>query len=220
MQSVDCDQGSSTSADNAFRTHGVTTILDLMDAGCSTIPPSMAGAVAYHPEWVFCGCHNQYTGGAQLTPDQHGFGLATFNKQLPLAQTPAYVAIGAVDPQYVVPASEQAPTTALYERLLVLMSGVQMAGPHLTAATFARGLGATAFPNPGAARPPLYQATVGFGHAHTMIRDYGIWWWDSSQSEADTGRQGGGGYCFADRGRRWSAGSWPTSMRLFSGPCR
>ena len=85
-----------------------------------------------------------------------------------------------------------------YRSLLMLASGLQLAGPGLTAETFDAGLSATAFPNPGAGKAPLYQASVGFDDLdHGMVDDVALVRWRSSR------------FCLVGGGTRWAFGDLP-----------
>ncbi len=206
-----------------LKRQGVTTVINLTDASQSQGLPLRADEVGYSPEWLFCGCRGQYSANYQLSPSDHVFGLAPLDKQLPAAQSMGWLAVHSVDPQLAptdLPVTWQAGRiNALYKRLLVLASGIQTAGPRLTPRTFHQGLSATRFPDPGAGTRPYYQARVGFGAGPVMVQDFAVWWLDSSQNDAVTGRVGGG-MCWASRGQRWEDRNWPRGIKIFAGPCR
>jgi hypothetical protein len=108
----------------------------------------------------------------------------------------------------------------LYQNLLVLASGIQMAGPHLTPQTFQDGLFRTRFPNPGADGPPWYQARVGFGPGnHSMVETEAPVWWSSSGQ--GTGEGNPQTFCYVAQGRRYGIGEWPVGdLPFFKPPCR
>jgi hypothetical protein len=106
-----------------------------------------------------------------------------------------------------------------YKELLLLSSGIQMAGPTLTPTTFSNQLHATEFPN---APSTTYPGHVGFeGNRHAMITDVTVGWFnDGAQSPtADPA----GAWCYAFRGKRITTGHWPTYKflppNLADAPC-
>src|SRR5439155_5467201 len=102
-----------------------------------------------------------------------------------------------------------------YRELLLLASGVQMAGPRLTPATFAAGLHRTRFPNPS---HPIMAGAVGFGDDFSMTDDATQLWWSSSQPGPYN--EGVGAWCYVDGGARYRSGTWPAgSAGLFRPPC-
>jgi hypothetical protein len=112
-----------------------------------------------------------------------------------------------------------------YQELLLLASGIQMAGPRLTPETFAAGLHATTFPNPGAGAAPYYQGSVGFpGTSTTMVEDYQAFWLDTRESGQDVQNSKGvnqsKAFCAVGLGRRWDVDTWPSTDGLYRGGCR
>jgi hypothetical protein len=188
---------------------------------------------SYFPEWVVSSYMDMDISWAgHLAPAQeaqHFFGLSFFNKDLPADQQPVSWALKEVDPSWTwEPGSADQyrdPTSAqwyLYDDLLLLASGIQMAGPDLTPQAFQAGLFRTSFPNPGCGGPPYYQACVGFPDVHHMYQDAAAIWWDPTQSSYGSRfDQAGGAYCYAALGARHPAGTWPAErVPLFTGPCR
>lgn len=104
----------------------------------------------------------------------------------------------------------------LYQSLLVLASGIQMAGPNLTPETFARGLQSQAFPNP---EHPLRAGNVGFARNHSMTNDVAEIWWNETARDP-YGDGGPGAHCYIDGGARRTAGRWPSGDdAYFAPPC-
>jgi hypothetical protein len=220
-----------------FRGDGVTSIVCLclnyelrgaqQDAYTSSPP--------YLPEWVINGYGLQdsdYQGGTSWVPpsDQNVFGLRSYNKSQPREAMPFWKALREVDPTF--PEGDLNVDWS-YWNLLVLASGIQLAGPNLTAESFQQGLQRTHFPNPGCGGPPDFQACVGFeGGSHTMIKDTALVWWDPNQPSVEydyaktknqyASKTGRGAYCYADLGVRRTLGSWPKQdPPIFNGrPCR
>jgi hypothetical protein len=200
---------------------GVTTVVCICHQGnvFSELMPQ-ATSQGYYPEWMLQHYMRQDDEGAAYTypPDQavHFFGLRVHNKIQLAANTPYGWAVHEEDPSYGVTGEFD----ALYLNLLVLASGIQMAGPHLTPQTFEDGLFRTRFPNPGADGPPWYQARVGFGPGnHSMEQtEVRVWWSNSGQG---TGEGRSETWCYVDAGRRYGIGEWPAEdPAFFTPPCR
>ena len=211
---------------------GVTTVI------CLCLKPLLGAATdnavvaGFFPEWFI-----QPFGGQD--PDESGWvinigqenqviGLRGWNKSLPRAQMPYWNAIREVDATY--PETQHNSDTTYWE-ILMLASGIQMAGPNLTPETFGAALQRTRFPNPSCGKAPFYQACVGFEASHTMIKDFAFVWWkpDGRSEEIDYSRHPdsyrankGGAYCYQETGRRYSLGTWPTrDLAVFgSNTCR
>lgn len=177
-----------------------------------------AEQIGYQPEWLILGTISETrdtnAGGTNPYYEiNHTFGLDGDNKSLPISEEPWFWAVKAEDPNASASSYNQASTgdpqlfPKLYHSLLLLASGIQLAGPDLTPANFTRGLMDAQFPNPGAGGPPYYQGTVGFGPGdHTMIQDETAGWYDESQPSNYTGTNGA--LCYVDSGRRRSLGDW------------
>jgi hypothetical protein len=205
-----------------LRRDGVTSLLWFPYGGGAqpSFPMTVASNLRYGPEWVTVGWNNYLTASTMTSQgDAKGasFGVAIWNKMPQLELDfwhRAYLAAGG-DPA-VVNGGGLPDGLAFYNEMLLLSAGIQMAGPHLTPETFAKGLQSTRFPNPGAAGPPFYQGTVGFGPGDvTMIDDYVPFWLDTRMTGAEvtssknlnTSRA----YCYVASGRRYDAANWPTS---------
>jgi hypothetical protein len=95
----------------------------------------------------------------------------------------------------------------------ILFRGIQMAGPHLTPATFAQGL--FAFPPAGGnpTSPLIYHTLL----APNAQKDFTEVFWDPTATGPDeTGGNGPGVLLKVDGGRRYQLGSWPrTDPRVF-----
>jgi hypothetical protein len=142
------------------------------------------------------------------------------NKLLPRQDMPWFWALREADPNADPGATTYYSADSRYEQLLLLASGIQLAGPHLTPQTFAAGLQRARFPNPGAQGPPYYQARVGFdGGRHTMSADATMFWFDPSRP-GTIDPSSPGAICYVDHGRRYGLGQWAKSDPVFfSGPC-
>jgi len=205
---------------------GVTSILCLCTAGDtrSVYMPAATGQ-GYQPEWVEStyinnDLDNTYAGNAPPDQSSHVLGETFRNKLLPKQDMPWYWAIREADPNADPQGSTYYSANSRYEQLLLLASGIQLAGPKLTPESFAAGLQRSRFPNPGAEGPPYFQARVGFdGGRHTMTADAAMFWYDP-QRPGTIDPSVPGAICYVDRGRRFSLGRWSRSdPAFFSGPC-
>lgn len=186
-----------------------------------------AAQVGYSPEWLSVGLSDEWEYGIYQnyrTGNGQYFGLLSRNKLLDLIDRPWYHAVKEVDPTRAIARPDV--WQDRYTSLLVLASGIQMAGPNLTPASFARGLVDTQFPNPGCGGPPFYQACVDFApDDHTMVDDFVLGWWNvgGRSPEADTRDTSNGQWCWIDMGKRYTPGSYPTTPAPFfdlTKPCR
>jgi hypothetical protein len=203
----------------------VTSVLCLCDSKelKETLMPA-ASAQVFQPEWLVGSyldndLDNSFNGAP---PDQasHVLGLLFRNKLLPKQDMPFYWAVREADPASDPTGGQYYAVSARYSSLLVLSSGIQMAGPHLTPQSFAAGLLRTRWANPGAGALPYFQARAGFdGGRRTFIDDAAMFWYDPgrrSTVDPDTT----GAVCYVRRGERHSLGTWPTGEQpFFQPPC-
>ncbi|HET6910050.1 MAG TPA: hypothetical protein VFH54_11975 [Mycobacteriales bacterium] len=211
-----------------FAADHVTSIFCL----CASTGPSgvmsAAEAIQYMPEWIFSSygySDDPYFIKAAANPPQlaHAFGLTEQPPSTPLVDQPVYWAVHSVDPTFAWDYSDinRANNLEPYRSLLIMASGIQMAGPHLTAATFAAGLRKAMFPNPTFYTKP---GAVGFNDAtRTMTTDSAMWWWSDNANEPVDANSGGPGTdCYVENGKRFSLNHWPrmdANKLLFSGAC-
>ncbi|MHB8507856.1 MAG: hypothetical protein ACYDGR_04305 [Candidatus Dormibacteria bacterium] len=209
------NQSLSTQAILAMKGHSpeVTTIL----CECNQVADNLreiAGGQAYFPEWV-AGTFlfqdddgPQSRGGQPSRQEEQTFGLTWWNKELAAPDMPWYWAAKEVDPSVSFTATDYLIIRTEYAPLLLLASGIQMAGPNLTPETFQQALWRTKFPNPGAGAAPYYQAYVGFpGQRHNEVGDASLVWWSDTQN-SNFG-DGAGTFCFARSGLRYGIGEVP-----------
>lgn len=217
---------------------GVSTMVALQDAGVTSVLclctsndlrdvyMRAASAQGYQPEWVQSSyintdLDNSY-GGGNAPPDQssHVIGISFRNKLQPRQDMPWYWAVKENDPAYEPSASAYYAGHSRYMQLLLLASGIQLAGPELTPETFAQGLHRARFPNPGARSAPYFQTEVSYaGPRHTMSGDASMFWFDP-QRPGTIDPSIPGAICYVDRGRRHALGGWPQGEPAFrSSPC-
>ena len=188
-----------------------------------TLMPA-ASAQTFQPEWLL-GTYldndldSSMSGGP---PDQisHVFGLVFRNKLLARQDMPFYWALKEMDPAGEPSGGAYYSLQARYGSLLVLASGIQLAGPRLTPSSFAAGLLRTPWANPGAGAPPYYQAAAGFeGGRRTFIDDAAMFWYDPGRQSTVNGEQAGS-VCYVRKGARYRLGNWPTGPQpFFQGDC-
>lgn len=207
-----------------MRQAGITSVFCLCQVFNSGTGIARASTVqSYYPEWLMNSYGqtdmNAFVGA--LWPAEHlahSFGLTFMPKQVAADQRPAVWALREADPAFNPSAADNDlnDLDLRYRDLLLLASGLQMAGPILTAETFEQGLHRTRFPNPDT---PQYAGHVGFGNNdHTMTDDAAEIWWSGAAIGPNSRQQGS--YCYVDHGARRALGDWPTTGDpFFTGPC-
>ncbi len=216
---------------------GVNAVVSMSNAGvtslmclCSVLDTrgkymTAASGQGYQPEWLMTtygndDLDNSYSGG-NAPPDQTGhiLGLSIRTKLLPKQDMPWYAAVREGDPSADPQGNAYYATNSRYSQLLLLASGIQLAGPDLTPASFQRGLQAARFPNPGARGAPTFQPLVGFQDRHVMSLDATLWWYDPNRP-GTIDPTVPGSVCYVDRGRRYGLGDWTRGdAAFFTGPC-
>lgn len=171
----------------------------------------------YFPEWIFStygwgdfsyGIHTFNYDAAQI---EHLFGITVNPRELRPENTPALWAIqeGRGDSDRVDKQTAGVIYTRrlAYRELLLIASGIQMAGPTLTPQTFEAGLQRTRFPNP---KLPSRQGDVGFAGDHSMTDDAAEFYWHNQATSPYPDEVGRGAYCYVDHGDRRRRDTWPT----------
>lgn len=184
-----------------MKSEGVTTIL----CGCDPIFPVFLSQKAaeqnYHPEWVVLGTAlTDWDVSAQLyEQDQwsRAFGVSSRGEERPIRAGLGYAAYKSVRDD--APAFTVEP---IYGTMLMIASGIQMAGPDLTPNTFEQGM----FAWPGGTGP---FGTWGFGPGnYTPTRDYKILWWDPDRTSIVN--KEAGSYVTMFDGERFQPGQLPS----------
>lgn len=184
-----------------------------------------ASQQGFFPEWIVSGVidldlDNSYHGAP---PDQASrvMGLSFRNPVLPRQNMAWYWAIKESAPGKDPTGGTSYSVMARYAQLSVLAAGIQMAGPHLTPATFQAGLFKARFANPGAGGPPYFQARVGFpGGRHTMTDDATLIWYSPTEP-GTVDPEFPGSVCYVRGGIRYTASTFPADDRdLFRAPCK
>lgn len=226
------DQDTAPQADNIIlqmSNAGVTTVFCV----CTNLAPLRASYMqsasnqGYFPEWVMTGIEggdvdNSFVAGqAPQEQARNVFGLTYHDRFFPRQQMPWYWAMKESDPAADPQGGVYYDAMSRYAQLLLIASGIQLAGPNLTPETFQAGLQSAAWANPGAGRAPYFQAAVGFpGGRHTWI-ETGAMFWYSATDGGTVDPAFPGAVCYVDQGTRYAAGRWPTATQpFFQGPCR
>jgi hypothetical protein len=189
-----------------LKTQAASLMAKLHDAGNTSVAcacdPIMqmylaqeATAIGYYPEWLISGVGfiDWDLGGqiiAKNAPEQwvRAFGGSPASAPVPPERSiarAAYRSVRADEPSVLV--------EELFNQLLILAIGIQMAGPDLTADTFQTGL----FSYPGGTGQA---GTWDFGPSrYTPVVDLREIWWDPQTVSAFNGESG----TYRDLGRRW-----------------
>lgn len=216
-------QQNAASATLQFKAHGVTSVFVLGDRSFLGQMMQDADAQSYQPEWLVTNYNlfdNPNVRSVMNGPaDQisHMFGITTVPMERQYQDRPSTWA----DPSQTY-GNESTSTgiQEIYHQLLLLASGIQMAGPNLKPETFQSGLQATTFPN--SPTPPIMPGKVGFaGGSHTMTIDAAEWWWSNNDpGPLPDEKSKPGAFCYVDHGARHSlVNPWSSGDPFFQGPC-
>ena len=220
------DPGKANNAVLQMKTDNITSVFCICNPWTYGAFTRAADNQSYYPEWLVdsYGGLDQWgylQGIAQAAPDQllHTFGITFKPRAVQPQVDPYWMAQEEVDPG--VTLGRDAITVGVaeevYRDLLLIMSGLQMAGPHLTPQTFQAGLERAVFPNPDT---PLFAGHVGFaGNTYAMTVDAAEFWYSPSDPSPYT-PSSGGAVCYVDDGARHAAGEWPHGGDpFFKEPC-
>jgi len=222
------DPGSANNAMLQLKQAGVSTVLCL----CATFPfgalTRAASTNDYHPEWVastFGGLDQVVILELAAAPRDELtslFGLTFVPREINPLLEPYNAALTEGDPTIgpQTKSTDYSNFTQVYRPLLLLASGLQMAGPHLTAQSFRDGLRKARFPNPITATHAGAVGVPAAGYAFTD--DAAEWWWSPTArgpySDDDTASKGA--YCYVDGGARHGLGEWQrANPDYFNGSC-
>jgi hypothetical protein len=179
----------------------------------------------YFPEWVMAGTVFADTSvfGRQYDKQQwaHAFGMSLIPPRIPVTQSRYYAIYTDCGAKPAPPAYNT--QGIIYANENLLFTGLELAGPTLSAKTFAAGLD----------NYPLLERDPNQLRPVTSYGDHGIWpngsdygggdttgfvWWDpKAPGEDETGTKGTGQYRYVDNGRQFLPGDVPTApMGMFS----
>jgi hypothetical protein len=216
-----------STAQNAMlqiRNDNVTSVICMCNFFSFGTLQRAAEASAYQPEWITStfglnDVNSSFTLGAGPNSQmQHTLGVTFQPRMVNPLLNPYNVAVQEGDPS-VTPdtASTGEAKLEVYRALLVLASGIQMAGPNLTVESFRDGLRGTVFPNP---ITQTHAGAVGFRpDGYSMTKDGAEWYYDVNARGpfADSGAKPGT-VCYLDGGARYELGGWPVGDAPFFGP--
>jgi hypothetical protein len=162
---------------------------------------------AYEPEWILgtqiqADFDNEVNNTEHWPVNQrsHVFGLTYQPRQWRISDMPSYWALaeGGDSAASGDCACWQPAWNTMYRGLLILFSGIQLAGPDLTPQSFERGMQAATYPNPVTR---LNAGFVGYqGGSHTTTVDAAEWFYSPEPVY---------GICYVDHGARHGLGDWP-----------
>jgi len=198
-----------------LKSAGVTSVILAGDPVFPTFLTKEATAQGYFPEWIVLGYAFTDTAvfGRQYDQKQwaHAFGVSL----LPARTTDAIDELG----NLITWQTGKPPAAKTFRELvqapLVFFTGVHLAGPRLTAKSFAAGL--YRFPPAATTTPTRLHLSWGRhglwkGTDLTGGDDATVIWWDPKAAGPDeVGRAGTGLYRYADSGRRYLPGQWPSA---------
>ena len=214
-----------TAAILKFKQADVTSVL------CVCVSPDygsmrrLAVDQAYYPEWLGTTFwNNDVTWGGESPPAEGTaltFGLTSTPPFVPLVSEPYRWAALEGDPATAPGAGDDQPlgrmaNIKMYKTMLLLASGIQLAGPNLTPETFAAGLQRATFPNP---EHPNQAGKVGFeGGTHSMTKEVAEFWWTFDQAGPDM--SAAPTPCYFPGAAHYRLGTMPSGRAgFFTSPC-
>jgi hypothetical protein len=203
----------------SLKTAHVTTVFVAADPIFPQFLTKEATAQGYFPEWVVLGYAYTDTAvfGRQYDQRQwaHAFGVSL----LPARTDDSVDQLATILSWQTGRPPEAKTFRVLVQAPLIFFTGVHLAGPHLTAASFRDGL--FRYPATRPLVPTLLHTSWGRhgiwpGTDYTWGDDLTVIWWDPNVSGPDeVGNQGRGLYRYALAGRRYLPGQWPADVGLF-----
>jgi hypothetical protein len=201
------DDSPTTAANMAkFRQAGVTTII--WPTGMEGTASANAARSGYLPEWVVAGdsfLDNFWTGQCQDQTSWHRHAIAVTPTPLipALQDTDCNKSLMQTDPNFA-DAGYTCSFRSFYEDLRQLFTGIQVAGPRLTAKTIDEGFHAIP---PIASKDPHVPACFYNPGDYTCVKDMAVAWWDKDGQ--DVNGSAPGCWRMVDGGARHFAGEWP-----------
>lgn len=191
----------------------ITTVIMWVDPLYPILITRQATNQQYFPEWYISGSGLSDTSAAGRQYDQqqwqHAFGIT------PLWVTWTEVAQSAGYREFhhgmpgMKPGDEGVLINIYRDPVQTIFTGIQLAGPRLTADTFAQGL--LNYPKTGGnPAAPLVFRTRAFP---TAIKDFAEVYYDiNAQGKDERGEQGSGLVMKSNGGRRYQVGQWPAGI--------
>jgi hypothetical protein len=219
--SGDFDPSSAQNAMLQLRNDHVTSVICMCNFFSFGTLARAADSSSYQPEWITStfGLNDVNSsfvlGAAPADQLAHTFGVTFQPKMVSPLENPYNVALQEGDP------SQSPDTTSLveaeleiYRALLLIASGIQMAGPHLTVQSFGSGLRNARFPNPVTS---LQEGAVDVKPGGYSMTADGAEWWYSTQDSGPFSDSSShpGTVCYLNRGQRHLLGEWPRGPAPF-----
>ena len=190
-----------------FKADGITTIVMGIDYVFGGQMANQASAQGYYPEWHVCGCFawdtniamHYFVNSAQW---RNAFGITAREVPMPLPETDWYRAYRAVENN-----GEPDSTVGMvvFNALVNLANGIQMAGPNLTPQTFMQGQ----FKIPSRTPDPIWSMGGGYSPGDLTYPDYvGFIWWSPTDMAPDDSA-GPGAYRHVFGGKKFRIGELP-----------
>jgi len=209
-----------TNAVTRMQSSGVTTVLVQADPILLPAFTQEATKQGWFPEWVLGGAPFIDTSTFARTFDQaqwaHAFGISYFPPQVrPEANPPhrLYEWFHGSPPAV----EGSLPLLLLHPQVTLFFTGLQHAGPNLTAQTFRDGL----FLMPPTPRA-VTQPSVSYGGQRWSSPDYAgiddmveLWWDPDAEGIDEGGAEGRGMYRYVDGGRRFLVDEWEPGLDVF-----
>ncbi len=203
------NQNDVTAMMTSFKNAGCTTLVPLVDPIEPILITKEASKQLYFPEWFVVGTGLSDTTTIARFYDQsqwsHAFGISPLWVTWDVTEnSPGYIeyhnAMGGRK-------GDEGVLINVYRALpQTLFRGIQMAGPKLTAQTFAQGMYSIP-PQGGVPANPLVFVSRQYP---TEIKDFSEIWYDANANGPDERSKNGQGMIVrADGGRRYKAGQWP-----------
>jgi hypothetical protein len=192
---------------------GVTSVVLDGDPFAPVFLTKEATNQGYFPEWIVTGSVLTDTSAFARLYDQrqwaHAFGISELSGRVTEVHSEAF---RLYEWQFGRKPPAESTYPLIYLNPFVFFTGVHLAGPHLTPASFQAGL----FSFPPSGTGPT-NAQVSFGrHGFWPNDDYLgfddatiIWWDPNAKGEDEIGRHGTGLYRYEDSGRRYLPGHFP-----------
>lgn len=199
---------------------GVTTVLTQADPILLPAFTQEATKQGWFPEWVLGGSPFIDTTAFARTFDQqqwaHAFGISYFPPQVRPSANPPYALYEWFHGE-APPVTGSLPLLLIHPQVTLFFTGLEHAGPALTATSFRDGL-FTMPPTPRAVTQP----SVSYGEHrwpppdHAGVDDMVELWWDPTAEGLDeAGVEGEGMYRYVDGGRRHLADEWEGDLAAF-----
>jgi hypothetical protein len=217
----DFDPATASNAVLQLKRSGVTSIFCLCNFFSFGTVQRAAETNSYRPEWIsstfgLADVNSSFILAAGPTAQmRHTFGITFQPRMVQPLTNPYNVAVQEGDPS-VAPDTTSTGEAFLevYRGLLLLASGIQMAGPNLNPTTFRDGLRNTVFPNPITS---LHAGAVDVRpDGYSLTSDGAEWWYDPDSPGPFTDSAAKPGtVCYVNGGNRHTLGSWPRGEAPF-----